>query len=177
MWTCLASRKASRPSVPSSRPIPEFLKPPKGPASLSVSGSLIQTDPARTSLRQRIAVLQVPGVDVRAETEVEAVGILDRFVEVLDRHDRGDRPEGLLGHQVRFFRHPGQHAGLEVVALLEAGVASTGEQFGTGGDRRLDLGDRLAALDGARPSDRGRSTGPAGRRSPVTSCSSTKAET
>ena len=47
MWTCLVSWKASRPSRPSSRPRPDCLKPPNGPASLSVSGSLIQTVPAR----------------------------------------------------------------------------------------------------------------------------------
>ena len=40
MWTCLVSWKASRPSWPSSRPSPDCLKPPNGPASLSVSGSL-----------------------------------------------------------------------------------------------------------------------------------------
>lgn len=34
MWTCLVSWKASRPSRPSSRPRPDCLKPPKGPALL-----------------------------------------------------------------------------------------------------------------------------------------------
>src|SRR5262249_13751796 len=58
MWTCFVSWKASRPSRPSSLPRPDCLKPPKGPASLSVSGSLNQTVPAFTSRMQRRIVLK-----------------------------------------------------------------------------------------------------------------------
>ena len=56
MCTCFVSWKASRPSWPSSRPRPDCFIPPNGPASLSVSGSLIQTVPALISRMQRTAV-------------------------------------------------------------------------------------------------------------------------
>src|SRR5436305_600575 len=45
MWTCFVSWNASSPSWPSSRPRPDCLKPPNGPASLSVRGSLNHTVP------------------------------------------------------------------------------------------------------------------------------------
>src|SRR5919106_1612435 len=59
-WTCLVSWKASRPSRPSSRPRPDCLKPPKGPASLSVRGSLNHTVPALISRMQRTIVFRSP---------------------------------------------------------------------------------------------------------------------
>ena len=58
MWMCLVSWNASSPSCPSSRPRPDCLKPPNGPASLSVSGSLNQTVPALISRMQRKIVLR-----------------------------------------------------------------------------------------------------------------------
>ncbi len=61
------SRKASRPSSPSSRPMPLLRMPPNGAASLSVSGSLIQKVPALISCMACIAQLEVPGEDVGAE--------------------------------------------------------------------------------------------------------------
>ena len=121
MWTCLVSWKASSSSWPSSRPLPERFIPPNGPASLSVNGSLIQTVPARSSRAHRIAVSR-SRVDVGAEPVRRRVGELDRLVEIGDRHDRGDRAEGLLAQQVGLGGRAGDDGRCEVVAALVAAL-------------------------------------------------------
>src|SRR5262249_467023 len=55
MCTCLPWVTPVMPSTPSSRPRPLNFMPPNGAASLSFSGSLIQTVPACSSVAARIA--------------------------------------------------------------------------------------------------------------------------
>ena len=85
MWTCLVSWNASRPSWPSSRPKPDCFMPPNGPASLSVSGSLIQTVPGADLAHAAHRGLEVARVDVRAEAEARGVREPDRLVERVHR--------------------------------------------------------------------------------------------
>ena len=91
----------------------------------------------------RVEILRV---HVAAEAEAGRVGELDRLVEARDRHERGDRAEGLLAEQVGLRRSARDDRRRVEVALARAGAVAAGEELRAGLDRRVDLGRNLLAL-------------------------------
>ena len=144
MWTCLVSWKASRPSRPSSRPSPDCLKPPNGPASLSVSGSLNQT---------------VPGLDLAHAAHASSSGRACRrwrrarsgwsWRARSPRRATRTGTIGATGPKVSSRSRsvsagaPVTTAGAKKWPRSWPAVAAADDDLGAGGDRRLDLVDDL----------------------------------
>src|SRR5262249_40264374 len=71
------------------------------PAGVVVSQGVVEPDRARLDLAHAPQDgAEVLGVDVRAEAVGRRVSQLDRLVEALHWHQRGDRAEGLLAEEV-----------------------------------------------------------------------------
>ena len=128
------------PSGPSSRPMPDFLKPPKGPLKSRIVDELIATDAGADLGGHLGAVLDVGGPDRAAEAVVGVVGDGDGLLLAVVGDDRQDRAEDLLLGDLHVVVDVGEDGRLDVPALGEVRrTAATGDDAGTGGLAGLEV--------------------------------------
>ncbi len=124
-----------------------LLEAAEGPGVV-VGQGVVEPDRAGLDLAHAAKdVLQVPGVDVRAQAELCPVRELDRLVERLDGDDGRNGSERLLAKEVRLGSEPGYDGRREEVPALMPGPVAARQDLGAGRNGGLDLCDDLLALD------------------------------
>ena len=100
------------------------------------------------------AAADVAGEDAGLEAELGVVGQLQRFAELREGVDRGDRAEDLLAPDLGVFGRRAEQGRGEAAALVDQLAA--GQQLGPGGDRLVDPRlDPVAVVGGDQRADVG----------------------
>src|SRR5579859_6847620 len=117
-----------------------------------VVGDLDRVDPGVAGFELvdgALGFVHVAGKDARAEAKFTVVGSVERFVEVLDAHDRQQRAERFLGPHAGSLRHVDDDGRLEKVTaaeLLAGWALAARDDFAAPLDRVGQLGFDLGTL-------------------------------
>src|SRR6266851_1596436 len=94
-----------------------------GPAEWQlVVGDLDGVDPRIAGLElvnRSLRFTHIAGKDARPQSKFRGVGFFERFVEILDAHDRQKWSKGFFGPDARAFGHVDHHRWLEKIAPIE----------------------------------------------------------